>query len=326
MAIAGLSAYLSNDPTVSEDGHCELWTIERGFRSPGFWVALAAYARHQGVGYQQLRFSAPERHEQYCRAIRLPTALGEPDSYEHERINEGLKYSPLILLEDAHSTDRATSDVNGCIRELCRPLGVAQFTADLCEVVGDLHDNVWSHGKSTGFSMAQRWNVLHSQNHKCLEFALADCGIGFLRELHRVGLKVSSDEEAIDWCIQKGNSSKLVRAPQDDWAQWLPPDMMGNPIAGIGRVRESENHHQGLGLAKLVSLVQKYKGALWLASGNAILTINSNGRRAIEAPRFSWPGVALACRFDTGAIGQSVEAPVGDYITDQLITLLGEGS
>jgi hypothetical protein len=191
----------------------------------------------------------------YATAIGLNAALDGEDRYTFERKNEGTNYSGLVLLATPEETDRATSQINGCIRALFPEPENLHFVRTLCEVVGDLHDNVWSHGKATGFSMAQKWRNPHARDAYHLEFALADCGYGFRRELLRVGLtaEAASDRSAIEWCLVKGHSSKNLKCV-DEWAQTLPPDIMGNPIPGVGKARESDNHHQGLGLAKLVGV------------------------------------------------------------------------
>jgi hypothetical protein len=79
----------------------------------------------------------------------------------------------------------------------------------------------------------------------------------------------------------------------------LPSDYIGNPIPGIGHAVESENHHMGLGLAKLMELIDNYQGQLWLASGNKTLIVDGNGCRNFNKNKQNWQGVALACRFDT---------------------------
>lgn len=324
MAAIGLVDYLNRDAVAKADGSCDLWRLySSSHYAPGFFVSMAALARMNGKKYSDMNIEHPT-HRGYTQAIGLPAALGESDAYPYERRNEGLNYSRLVLLESLEATDKATRDVNGCIRTLCHGLGVDRFVRDLCEVVGDLHDNVWSHGKSTGFSMAQRWKKPNSNNEFLFEFSLADCGIGFLRELRRVGLNIPDHQSAIEWCLLRGNSSKLVRVhDDDDWGQRLPPDMMGNPMPGLGRVKESDNHHQGLGLAKLVDLVTAYRGDLWLCSGTAILSIGSNGLRSYSGPKFEWQGVTMACRFDTSVIRCHQNAEELDEITAGLIELLG---
>ncbi|MGS1027740.1 hypothetical protein [Burkholderia glumae] len=283
---------------------------------------LAAAGKAARVSFEDLVFYSAA-NARYAEALRLPNALGERDEYPYERYNEGRNYSGLVPLESAETTDAATACVNGCIRHIFAEAQLGRFVQDLQEVVGDLHDNVWSHGKSTGFSMAQRWRKTGEAEH-WFEFALADRGLGFLRELNRVGIpNISTHADAINWCIQKGNSSKKVKV-QDDFAQWLPPDMMGNPIPGVGAIREKENHHMGLGLAKLVSLVERYDGMLWLASGDGLLSITpDNGAGFTEAPSVC-QGVGIAVRFDTGTIRQRLTADEAeDETTANLITLLG---
>lgn len=324
MATYGLPEFLGRNAIPDAGGSCELWQVYPDSHcTPGFWVSMAALARMKNKKYSELSIPCPS-HQNYSRAIRLPAALGEADNYQHVRRNEGLNYSGLVLLESSEATDEATWNVNGCIRELCSGLGVDRFEKKLCEVVGDLHDNIWSHGKSTGFSMAQRWKKPYCEGDYLFEFALADCGIGFLGELRRVGLDISDDQSAIDWCIQRGNSSKLVCEKNDDgWSQRLPPDIMGNPMPGMGKVRESDNNHQGLGLAKLVDLVTAYRGKLWLCSGNSML-VKGDGSKPYTAPRFSWQGVTLACRFDTSVIRHNQDVEEDDDITAGLIKLLGD--
>ncbi|WP_321862568.1 hypothetical protein [Burkholderia cenocepacia] len=283
---------------------------------------LAAAGKAARVSFQDLVFYSAA-NARYAEALRLPNALGEKDEYPYERHNEGRNYSGLVPLESAETTDAATACVNGCIRHIFADDQLGRFVQDLQEVVGDLHDNVWSHGKSTGFSMAQRWRKTGEAEH-WFEFALADRGLGFLRELNRVGIpNISTHADAISWCIQKGNSSKKVKV-QDDFTQWLPPDMMGNPIPGVGAIREKENHHMGLGLAKLVSLVERYDGMLWLASGDGLLSITPENGAAFTEAQSVCQGVGIAVRFDTGTIRQRLAAgEAEDETTANLITLLG---
>lgn len=322
----GLSNFLGLDPGPRNDGTSALWQIGKDFYAPGFWVSFAAKARNEGIRHQQIRFS-DAKGRGYSEAMKLQMVLDGVDDYPNARRNEGQNYSPLVLLENEESTDSATQTVNGCIRTHFAGLGFNEFTNRLCEVVGDLHDNVWSHGKSTGFSMAQKWHKPRSDNDVMFEFALADCGLGFFRELKRVGLKIENDASAINWCIQKGNSSKLVNEKQDDgWAQRLPPDLVGaSPMPlGIGRVKESDNHHQGLGLAKLVSLVDDYKGSLWLATGKTMLAVKK-GKKEFKSLAFPWQGVCLACRFDGSLVKQYQTTQENDELTDTLMRLLGGG-
>lgn len=314
----GLREFLSKDidQCANSDGYL---SISGNFVVPGYWVALTAYCRLKKIDFEQLQFCS-EKTKGYASAIALAYALNGIDSYPYERKNSGRNYSELVHLISPEDTDKANGTINSCIRELFSGYDMPSFVSDLCDVVGDLHDNVWSHGMSTGFSMAQIWPKFNRPGH-CFEFALADCGHGFLRELRRVGLEdIKDDEAAIEWCVQKGNSSKTLKQP-DEWGQRLPSDITGNPMPGIGQVVVSDNRHMGLGLAKLVELVHNYKGYLWLATGETTLEIRSNGEKNYKNNKQKWQGVVLACRFETEKAKEYI-ADNDDEITTSLIDLL----
>lgn len=273
--------------------------------APGYWVAVAARGRARKVQFQDLRL--PAEQPGYARAIGLEVAFRQADTYPHQRHGEGKTYSPLVILDDVDQTNRSYSEISSCIRRLFPEEEMHRFVTDLCDVVGDMLDNVWSHGESTGISMAQKWNKPRSDGKvQHIEFALADCGKGFLGELARSGvsgrLGIADDAGAIRWCIQEGNSSK--KREDDGWTQRLPPDAMGNPIGPDARVKTKENNHLGLGLHKLTMLVRGYGGELWLASGAAMLHIDPMGRETYVATPCPWQGVALACRFTTDVVIQ----------------------
>lgn len=273
----GLYELLNRQEGLTEIGRDGFFDIAGGYCSPGFWTAYVARARARNLQLDELAIAGDTL--QYAKAIAIERALGQDDTYPHQRRRAGDTYSPLVLLESQEQTDNATGEINRCIRGLFNEPLYRDFSASMCELVGDLLDNVWAHGKSTGFSMAQKWS--NQIGGFQFEFAVADCGLGFLRELKRAGIRdIDTHQEAIAWCIQKGNSTK--KRTVDEWEQRLPPDMMGNPIAGIGRVVESDNHHMGLGLAKLVESVERFRGWLWLASGDAMFCILPDGRRSHE--------------------------------------------
>ncbi len=311
----GLHELLHRQTSLAEAGRDGFFDISNGYCSPGFWTAFVARARARHLHLADL--AIPDETLGYAKAIAIERALDEADTYPHERRHAGNNYSPLVLLESQEQTDAAVSEINSCIRGLFSEPKYREFSASMCELVGDLLDNVWAHGKDTGFSMAQKWSNQHGGF--LFEFAVADCGLGFLRELKRAGIRdIETHQEAIAWCIQKGNSSK--KRVVDEWAQRLPTDMMGNPMAGIGRVVESDNHHMGLGLAKLVEGVERFCGRLWLVSGDSMLCIQPNGSRSYETAPIPWQGVALACRFDSARVAGPQQAPTAD----EFETILGE--
>jgi hypothetical protein len=287
----GLRQFLNHGSIVGNDG--KVW-VDGTFKTPGYWTALAAYCLSNQINYDKLIIV--EKRQGYVQTMALERAITGKDGCLYERKNSGRKYSELVVLNNPDNTNKAASVINSCIREIFPADELKSFVIDLCDVVGELHDNVWSHGESTGLSMAQTWNE-YGTNYPVIEFALADCGLGFLRELQRVGIQVKNDIEAIQWCIVEGNTSK--KRKNDDWGQSLPKDMMNNPIPDIAKPKMSENNHMGMGLAKLLNLVNNYKGELWLASGDAILSIAQNGSRTFSFPPQNWKGVAIACRFNT---------------------------
>lgn len=314
----GLKEFLNKGIDFNKDG---LHIVDGDFIVPGYWAALAAYSRANSITFDQLGFTS-NKVKGYAPAIALEKALGGIDRYPYERKNSGENYSELVLLNSVDDTDKANGTINSCIRKLFASEALSNFVKDLCDVVGDLHDNVWSHGRSTGFSMAQKWKNPINNEGFFFEFALADCGLGFLSELKRVGLPIQCDESAISWCIEKGNSSKKLKDTDDGWSQRLPPDSTGNPMPGISKIVTSENHHMGLGLAKLTQLVTTYQGDLWLSSGEKTLFISSDGTKSFTNNAQRWQGVALACRFDTTKASNNNNKHNEDEAVDSLLELI----
>lgn len=312
----GLYELLNRHVQISGIGRDSFFDIDNSYLSPGFWTAYVARARARNLNLHDL--AIPNGTLGYAKAIAIEQALGQIDTYPHDRIRAGATYSPLVLLESREETDGATSEINQCIRELFGEAQYEEFVSSICELVGDLLDNVWAHGKSTGFSMAQKWRDL--PDGFFFEFAVADCGYGFLRELQRVGMTITDDRAAIEWCIQSGNSTK--KRSVDEWEQRLPADMMGNPMGSFGRVVESDNHHMGLGLAKLITDVEQFHGWCWLASGKAMLCISPDGQRTYTNLPIPWQGVALACRFDPKRVAGMPLQHTEDEFEDILAQLI----
>lgn len=312
----GLHELLNRNVATSGSGRDAFFDIHNSYSSPGFWTAYVARARARNLHLQDLAISSDTLD--YAKAIAIERALGQPDTYPHNRKRAGDNYSPLVLLESREQTDGATGEINQCIRGLFGEAQYAEFVSSICELVGDLLDNVWAHGKSTGFSMAQKWR--DPPDGFFFEFAVADCGMGFLRELQRVGMPITDDRAAIEWCIQPGNSTK--KRDVDEWEQRLPVDVMGNPMGRFGRVVESDSHHMGLGLAKLITAVEQFHGWCWLASGNAMLYISPDGQRTYTNLPIPWQGVALACRFDSRRVAGTAQLYTGDEFEDILAQLI----
>jgi hypothetical protein len=199
MAVQGLLEALNKLEGLASQKPGEI-TVPGTFFAPGFWAALAAFVWRNGIAVDHIHLE--EKLRGYFSAIGFARAFDQQDDYPYERRNKGVNYSMLEHLDNPETTDTATSAINGCIRNSLGSDLPKPFVDMFCDVVGDLHENVWSHGKASGFSIAQRWkespwNPLSSDYN--IEFALADSGIGFLREVQNVGLSIKSDREAIEW-------------------------------------------------------------------------------------------------------------------------------
>ncbi len=299
-------------------------TVPGTFFAPGFWATLAAFAWRKRIAPDHIHLD--RKLHGYFSAIGFARAFGQLDDYPHERRNRGATYSMLEHLDNPETTDTATSAINGCIRNSIGRDLPKPFVDMFCDVVGDLHENVWAHGRASGFSIAQRWKESPRNppsNEYNIEFALADSGKGFLSEVQSVGLPIKTDREAIEWCIQEGHSTKKIQ-PTSDWAQRMPPDLIGNPLLGIEQTRVSENHHMGLGLAKLVRLVREFRGFLWLASGNSVLKLAPGSEPAYIDTKYSWQGVAMACRFRSSDLAKTRrDFETGDKDIQEIMRILG---
>jgi len=182
---------------------------------------------------------------------------------------------------------------------------------------------VWSHGHGVGTSLAQIYNANSDQGY--IEFAVVDCGMGFLRELRSKGISVAGSEEAINWCLEKGNTSKAPKIEDDGWGQWLPDDSMGNPMNIPTTHQDQGNHHQGLGLHLLEKLAKNANGTLQIATGDSLVTVQKGHKTCLKIPEYS--GVAIICRFTLTDIlsysEHSDDLPVG---TDQIISKIKNSS
>jgi len=291
------------------------------FCTPSFWVVIAALGAYKNVDLSNFRFGSADS-EQYALAIRFAQALNSsaPDIYPHQRKNEGVNYSSITGLNSPAVTDLATSAINNCLRRLAEPdsPGIIELT----NVVGELHDNVWSHGQSTGFSMAQKTKIPYEDDFY-IEFALADKGIGLRAEMNRAKIPVDSDRNAILWCFEKGHSTKLK--VDDGWEQRLPADYIGGSPYGEGvKTTYSENHHQGLGLHKLSQLIGSFSGKLQFASGTALYQIAESGVESWIDLSKDWQGVALTCRFKASKLAKcgilrANEDPRIEYIIERMM-------
>lgn len=181
---------------------------------------VKGYAQHSGllaamtVGYQPPQRGGTQGIS-YTKLTRLSTPI------EVEYCNQIA--SDLIETPFAGFSGRAVSGVR--------------------KVVGELHDNVASHASGTGYSCAQVYKY-GGCRHLC--FAIADGGVGLLKNSRIADLQIATDADAIEWSLKRGNTS--ARREIDPMAQRLPEDAIWNPYPDRVQFRRSEDHHAGEGL------------------------------------------------------------------------------
>lgn len=318
MAERGISYAVTKQHEIAPEKN-GLLHIPSGFLTPGFIATVTCIGYDREI--RELHYADPDAHRGLLETMQVPYKLTGVDSYPFSRINQGVNYSPVQMLQSADDVDVATSETNNSIR---LRVGAQPGIAQLCSVIGELHDNVRAHAQGMGFSMSLNWNP----NNPVIEFSVADKGKGFLRECQRIGVPdVVDDESAIRWCLTPRNTTK--NKDHDEFAQMIPEDVTGNPFEGQADARpwHDGNHHQGLGLAKLMQLVTGYNGCLWVATGEALMVSNPHTRMNDQFGRFvatpHWKGVAIACRLKISELGRTLEEePFHDDVQDILNDIL----
>ena len=290
--------HLLNEIDDLKDEYNEIH-LEEAMYTPSYLIPLVSYLYQYSIEYN--KFGVHQRNKNYFITIGLYRQLWEHHD-QWNRANCGNTYSPIVRLNSIEHVDQATTEICNCINNMVSG-SKSRGIGSLYSVIGELHDNVWSHGKSTGFSMAQSYKEF-ANDKRYLEFTLADKGFGLLGEMKRAGEDINDHQLAIEWCIQEGNSTKHER-DEDPWKQRLPSDLIGDdPMGGFGG-EISDNHHQGLGLAHLIKLVENFNGELYLVSGNMALHIKNNQRKYLRC-NHDWKGVIISCRFDQHELISSV--------------------
>lgn len=308
--------------TKNYDAEYNSFHLDKDFYFPGFWTVFTAFLNEKKIKERDFDCECSKQNS-YLQTLGFHNILWNRPI--PQRLSDGKTYTPLTLLSSAEATDDVTASINSCLRHFTGytdgeiPDGLSQLN----HVVGELLDNVWSHGHSTGFAMAQKTQVPKSHGSDYyLEFSVSDRGLGFLEETQRSGKakthQLTTHMDALNWCLQKGNSTKHAD-DIDPWAQQLPPEHVGeSPFgAGIGTDYE-ENHHQGLGLAHLVELVERFQGEMIIASGNAMLMIHEDGNREELALDTPWKGVAISCKLKLSSLIREI----ADEPDEELLALM----
>lgn len=259
------------------------------FGRPSYWVLLATTLYNGTIDKQRLNLT--EKQKSYLTTIGFSYHILGQEQNVNRSTQCGKNYSVLAPLISEYQTESANSIINNCIRYNVGYVAKKPASAStLTEIVGELHDNVWSHAKSAGFSLFQKTHGINGEVF--LEFAIADRGYGFFRELKRVNIDVANDKEAIDWCLRQGNTSKKPKE-DDGWTQQLPADVIGNPMGEYANFHDG-NHHQGLGLAKLKEMIIEARGTLKIASGKQLYILDNTTEMWDDITSTPWNGVAIS--------------------------------
>ncbi|MFC3679393.1 hypothetical protein [Bacterioplanoides pacificum] len=269
-------------------------TVPDAFIFPGYWCVFVAYGHSQNYPFDY--FDIPKSLLSYAQAVKFPEALGGEDTYPYIRCNEGQNYSAIAHIrgDGVDSSDGDVESANEMLASVIKRKLPDETLGKraLLKAIGELHDNVSSHGSASGFSMAQFYKA-NSYYPAKVNFAVVDAGIGLLEELQRQKIQgVTTHQEAIAWCIQKGNSSKKV---DGEWVQRLPADATHSPFGDGVETTNKDNHHQGLGLHHFVKLVKDFGGSLQLATGNCLLLVDNSGAESYINLSDTWKGVAISC-------------------------------
>lgn len=259
------------------------------------------------VGGAALRTRGPlsvllsDRARSYASTIGLDDALvGREPQRPPER---GRSYSALARLDSAAAVERCSEVIDDFVYE--QLAAHERLARGIARVVGELHDNVASHARGVGFSAAQRFGTN-------IEIAVADAGRGMLSNVRRKVPAVSTHEEALAWCLQRGNTTADA---VDEMAQWLPDDAACNPYPPtVKTVAERHaNHHMGEGLWQLQELVRTVRGSLLLWTGDARIWVDGDGEKRERAP--DWQGLIIEMTLPVaGGAGETGEWTVSDEL------------
>lgn len=240
--------------------------------SPILSTMLAALSLRDKGATQRVTF-APSC-ESYALNIGLKGVLGgvtQPKPTMGESC--GMSYSPLASLACHAEVEACNALVNGVLRRNLEKQAPA-VVRQVGKIVGEMHDNVASHARGRGYSATQIYQPDR------LEFAIADCGCGLLKNAKRADPRISTDADAIEWSLRKGTTS----APKlDPMAQRTAEDWDSNADGDA---------HQGMGLWQLRELVKRTSGQLWLLTGTAQYLL-SQGKESTSVAPISWSGLAL---------------------------------
>lgn len=279
--------------------------IHLSFVNPFDTAMLAAFIKKNSISKELI---VPDDNvDSYLNTIDFYNLVwNEPRTNKQWAV--GRSYCPLIELSSPEHTDTATTIIGNILERRC-----GEDAYSVIDVIGELIDNVWSHGKALGYAVAQ-------VSRDDIKFSVVDIGKGFKNVLQEANISgIKSDIDAINWSIQKGHTSK---GQEDEWAQFLPFDSYEDPFSSGVPIKEEENHHEGLGLYKLVDLVQKTKGNLSILSGQGLKFISAE-RELDSELKNHWQGVVIYCTLNIRNIKNALQNSDASDIDAILKEILG---
>ncbi len=261
-----------------------------GWLSPIIVTMLAAEAAKESQLGDRLRerISLAPAQKTYAANCGLQAVLDGQYVPPSLTGRQGWTYTRLTRLTSADEVDACNTVINNLFYEQLGENG-SEFIRVLSKVVGEMHDNVASHSRGVGFSSAQRYRTNRGD---FIQFAIVDSGVGMLRNVKAAAQAVSTDEQAIEWCLQRGNTT--AASDGDGWEQRIPEDSVVSPYPQTVRTVTGDNHHQGLGLWHLQEAVRAAGGSFWVASGagQCRYFAGANGP-SYDSMSPSWQGVAI---------------------------------
>lgn len=220
----------------------------------------------------------------YASVIGLTEALSGTDPIHAAGYLHGKTYSPLEWLRTHAEIHRCNTTIG---QLLSHQVADVALRRELNKIVGELHDNVASHSRGKGFCAAQVYGDR-------IEYAIADAGCGFLRNVRSADSTVQADLAAIQWAFVRGNTSAPAPAP----SPFGPQKGVGGPEVGLDA--DDGDTHAGWGLDELRQMIDHTNGYMWVASGTAGCTY-SGGTWQPYSLTVPWPGVFIEFQVPRGA-------------------------
>lgn len=183
------------------------------YHPPAFWVIISCLIEKFEYELTEVSFEHFETRG-YSSAIGFDMVTQKKDFYQPQRVNEGINYSRLELLDGRHAVDSVTSSIQSCVKNFFNDTKYQLFVSELNKVIGEVHDNVDAHSGKPSFSLVQKYATVKKDDY-ILDFCIADTGLGFKKNMEIASIPVENDIDAIKWCIIEGNSTKKW----DGWKQ-----------------------------------------------------------------------------------------------------------